>query len=637
MKRLLVMPLAIMSLLPGCGDDGAATSSGSVDVIVTSDSSPASPGEDAAVADAEGEDVAPADDSGPASDAASVDVAGWDAAAQEPDAAKPSGPTPEQIADLAKSVEVFRRDRLLDIHIEMDPADWDELRKQTRTFLDVLGPGCLDGPPVSPFTYFEADVTIDGVTVSNVGVRKKGFLGSMSEDKPALKVKFGEYENNQRWEGMRRLTLNNSVQDPALVRQCISYDVFARAGLPSPRCNFAMVTVNGAYLGPYVNVESLKKPFLRQAFGSDDGLLWEGTLSDFREGWNKTFQPKKTEHPDPTNAALVAVELALESPDDELEAALDEVMVLDEFFTFWATEVLTTHWDGYSGNTNNFYLYTDPAYDGRLRFIPWGVDGTLRHADPESPYPRAVMITGVIANRLYQYAPTRARYFQRLEETLDAVWNEAEMIADIDAIVGTLDPAIDPPYTAPWIEQVYQVKQMIESRRADLQPEIDAGGVDWPAPLRGEICIQQVGDLEVTFDTTWGTLGSENPFETGSASAVGTIDDAPVAYVADGAIAGIPTEGPDEGRVILGAFYHLGEPGIAVVVFNMPPDLFYAPASHTLGEGVDSGLLLIDPETGEGQPFGYFVGATLELEAAEMGPGGAVKGKASGPVFRFGG
>ena len=43
---------------------------------------------------------------------------------------------------------------------------------------------------------------------------------------------------------------------------------------------------------------------------------------------------------------------------DELNDRLDELVDLHEFVTFWAMESLIGFWDGYSGNQNNFFVYT---------------------------------------------------------------------------------------------------------------------------------------------------------------------------------------------------------------------------------------------------------------------------------------
>ena len=50
---------------------------------------------------------------------------------------------------------------------------------------------------------------------------------------------------------------------------------------------------------------------------------------------------------------LIAIIEALEQPDDPLLEALSRRVDLDAFFTHWALEVITGHWDGYAGNLNN--------------------------------------------------------------------------------------------------------------------------------------------------------------------------------------------------------------------------------------------------------------------------------------------
>ena len=155
-------------------------------------------------------------------DTASVDITdaeditidtGLDTASSDAgvDTAEPDIPQPETDPTDA----MFDPNRLLNIEVTIPPEDWNALRFQTRTFYDLFGPGCMQGPFESPFTYFKADVRIDGVLVEDVGLRKKGFLGSMTPDRPSLKVKFAEYVDNPEFEGMKRLTLNNSRQDPS--------------------------------------------------------------------------------------------------------------------------------------------------------------------------------------------------------------------------------------------------------------------------------------------------------------------------------------------------------------------------------------------------------------------------------------
>ena len=147
-------------------------------------------------------------------------------------------------------------------------------------------------PFESPFSWFTGIVTVDGERLTNVGIRKKGFIGSMNENKPSLKIRFDKFEEDQTYLDAKRLTLNNDVQDPSYVRQCLAYDLFRAVG-PCPRCNYAHVFVNGVDMGVYTNVESIKS-HSSAVTSAIQGQFIEGTLSDFREGWMGTFNQRPT-------------------------------------------------------------------------------------------------------------------------------------------------------------------------------------------------------------------------------------------------------------------------------------------------------------------------------------------------------
>ena len=61
----------------------------------------------------------------------------------------------------------------------------------TSTTSDILGgEECLAEPFADIFSWFPATVTVDGIAYGEAGVRKKGFFGSLSSDKPSLKLRF---------------------------------------------------------------------------------------------------------------------------------------------------------------------------------------------------------------------------------------------------------------------------------------------------------------------------------------------------------------------------------------------------------------------------------------------------------------
>lgn len=194
---------------------------------------------------------------------------------------------------LALSLDaLFSADRVIEVQITMSENDWNALRYQNRE-IDFGNFGTRRyGPMPSPFTYFDAQVRIDGVDFLNVGVRKKGFLGSLSNTRPSLKIKLDHKLRGGHLDGLSTLTLNNNKQDRSLVSQYLSYSLFRRAGLPASRCGFAQVFVNGKNLGVYSHVETVRKPLLRREFETDAGTLFEGTVVDFDPGWENAFELK---------------------------------------------------------------------------------------------------------------------------------------------------------------------------------------------------------------------------------------------------------------------------------------------------------------------------------------------------------
>ena len=271
----LLGSLLVAAAVAGCSSNDAAAPA--PPPPPAADPAPAPPAADAPPA-SEDEPEPPADDEpAPASDDEPAEAS---APAPEPPPARSPPRRRDDAAAADPSDAYFALDRVLDVSIEIDPADWDTLRNQTRTFEDLMAEieeYNLSRPFASIYTWFSGTVTIDGETHGEVGVRKKGFLGSMSDTKPSLKLRFDKYVDDQALGGViERMTLNNSIQDPSMVNTCLSYRVFAATGSPASRCNFATVSVNGKNLGLYVHVEEIKKPFLARHFDSAEGQPLRG-------------------------------------------------------------------------------------------------------------------------------------------------------------------------------------------------------------------------------------------------------------------------------------------------------------------------------------------------------------------------
>ena len=390
--------------------------------------------------------------------------------------------------------DIFPTDRVLDVQITVADKDWDTIRYQSRDFFSALHESRKIAPPEAPYTYVNASVTIDGVPFHHVGLRKKGFLGSLSTTRPSLKIKLNHTDKDAGIEGLTNLTLNNNQQDISLMSQFMGYALFNAAGSPAPRCAYAKVTVNGVNLGVYSHVETVRKSFLRRAFGTDDGTLYEGPYVDFYEGWLGSFE-HKTGDDAPGREKIQQLIKVLKGDNKNFEGAIGELVDLDTFYTFWAIEGLLGFWDGYSGNNNNFFIYLNPTTD-KFHFLPWGADSLfskrnkLQHHN-KAGAPISVKTQGLLTHKLYQQKSSRERYAKTMIGILENRWNEAELLAEIDRIDAMVKPHLvdaqrffgyeDEGKAYSRTQVLEETRKFIRERRADITEEIGGGMPEWRA------------------------------------------------------------------------------------------------------------------------------------------------------------
>jgi len=387
----------------------------------------------------------------------------------------------------------FGDDAMLCVRIEMDPADFEAMADQQRWGEDEeeLWEGVLDHvltdctrPYPDTYTWFEANAAVSGTWVWDVGIRKKGFVGSVgdsSRERPSIKLDTDTFVEDQTLGSTEHVTLNNNASDASRLRTCLSYSVFADAGYPAPRCNLANVVLNGEGLGTYSHVEAIKADFLDRVVGDDSGSLYEGTVADFTPSHlagtpgNLGRWEAKTDETDATGAPLWRVAEALQASDTELEQALGAVLNLDRFYTFWALETLIAHSDGYTAGTNNFYVYFDPNDQDRAVFFPWGTDDTLSIGGEGqvAGWLFPLFTSSEITRRLSRHPDLSLRYHDELVRVLDEVWDEAALHARIDR----LDPQVKTAETSAWqSEDVETLRAWIDQRRAQVESDL-AGGL----------------------------------------------------------------------------------------------------------------------------------------------------------------
>ncbi|MFT3711780.1 MAG: CotH kinase family protein [Archangium sp.] len=517
---------------------------------------------------------------------------------------------------------IFAPDHLVDVRIELAAADWETMRNQTRNLFTLLTGDCTSQPFPSPFTTFNAVATVDGKRLEQTTIKKKGFIGSLSTNRPSLKLKFDDFIADQEVSGVDSLTLNNAQQDPSIVRQCLGYALFTKAGIPAPRCNFAHVFVNGVDLGVYAHVEGIDKDLLKRHFEKKGGNLYEGTLSDFNTTYINTFDLKddKTDRTD-LNQVLAAMTVS----DAMLVSRLEAVINLDEFIDFWAMETLVRHWDGYAGNTNNFFIYDDPTTN-RFFFIPWGADAVFHTGPVTVDQPEGPMLRGELPRRLYAIPEIRARYLARIQTFLTTVFDEAQLNAEITRMQALITPYLHPIQVGQFAQGLTEVRGFVNMRRARLTALLATPPATTPGP-RSSPCMKQLGTFSSDFSTTWGTLGAMNPFATGPATFDLQLDGGVPPFFLTGASGGLDTSGNDGAKVGINLVAAHADGGFTAAVIRINPGVYPPPNSNGVPFDLFANVgYVLQFSGGQVVPVALFGTGTLSLTDAGVGDGGVMSG-----------
>jgi hypothetical protein len=223
-----------------------------------------------------------------------------------------------------------------------------------------------------------------------VEVRLKGHLSgsfrAFASGKSAFKLKFPKTEL---FLGLRKMTLNNMVEDTSMIHETLAYSLFRAAGVPASRTGFVYLRVNGEDFGVYLDLENLDETSLARLYGAGNTLhLYEAEYgADADAASIATLEEEPPEGApkfemdegkgEPTDLEALANAVAASAP--SFSSRVAGLADLIEMTRMWAVEKYVSHWDGYSGEEasnkpNNYYLHSDLG--GLFQMLPWGTDNT---------------------------------------------------------------------------------------------------------------------------------------------------------------------------------------------------------------------------------------------------------------------
>lgn len=298
---------------------------------------------------------------------------------------------------------VFDLTNVWDIHLTLTAKEYEGMQ--------TLGRGGFPGfgPPTPPaanpegrelhrnrfgvdLPWATGTVKVGDETFDNVAIRYKGngtFLDAARTIKKSIKVDLDRLGGTKTFRGIKTLNIHCGVADPSKCRESLSYRLYRAAGVPAPKTALAEVrlTVPGKFenelLGVYTLVEDINKPFLRETFGTDKGLLMkpEGVRDlEYRgEDWGPyqgAFIPKGTAKPGEARRVIDLARLIHQGDDEHFRSQIESFLDIDAYLRFLAVTGFIVNPDSFFALGHNYYLYLHPETK-KFHFIPWDVDRAL--------------------------------------------------------------------------------------------------------------------------------------------------------------------------------------------------------------------------------------------------------------------
>lgn len=233
--------------------------------------------------------------------------------------------------------------------------------------------------------YIPANVTANGVTYNNVGIRLKGNSSfTHPNNKKSIRLSFDEYVSGQKWDGLKGIHLNNCWNDPTFIREKMHLDLCRAAGIPAPRGNFAKVYFNDTLFAFYSMVEHVDKTFLTSRYGTNTGTYFKAVdsrdtgvhvYSDFSWLGSDTalyLDKYELKSDDPGTAwrkLVTFIDTLNNSP--VTATALPNKCNVNAYYKAMSADILFGNTDSYVGTGRNFYIYFNPSNSQKLDWIVW--------------------------------------------------------------------------------------------------------------------------------------------------------------------------------------------------------------------------------------------------------------------------
>lgn len=288
--------------------------------------------------------------------------------------------------------------------------------------------------------------------VNDIGIRIRGNT-SREHVKKSFKINFKAFLG-EKFFGYKKFNLKAENNDASMIRELMALRIFRGSNVPAARCHHAELYINDEYMGLYLNVEQIDDEFVDTRFGTEEGNLYKcfwsarlennGVIND-----NSIYELKTNKEINDRSKLAQFVKVLNTTPTDNFSTELEKVFNVPSMIRCMAVEALLGHWDGYSYNQNNYYLYENPE-NGLIEFIPYDFDNTFgldflqvdwaKRDLMKWPFPG--LSNRPLSNRILSIDAYFKQYLVEINKLLNGLFAEDTLFAQFDAFKPLLTDAI---------------------------------------------------------------------------------------------------------------------------------------------------------------------------------------------------
>lgn len=335
--------------------------------------------------------------------------------------------------------DTFGQGEIIDINISISEDDWEDI---------------LSNPTSEE--YHTADITVNGTTVDNIGIRTKGFssltsVAQSDSDRYGFKVKIDKYVKTQTLNGLNEFVLNANFADPSYMREYLTYSAMNYLDGITPFVTYTNLYINEELFGFYLCVEAYDDSFIERYSNASDTNLYKAqsdyctlTTSDDLSGFDLQYGE------DSNLDNIKTLIQVLNNTTEENKSKLESILDIDSVLKAVAVNTVMGNYDSYNGSkAHNYYLMYS---NGKFSYIGWDYNMSIGGFNEDNGASVTVDINSPVYNvdiserplieklldideyktKYLEYINTLCEYFSDFEDKVEGISNKISTYVEND-------------------------------------------------------------------------------------------------------------------------------------------------------------------------------------------------------------